>query len=154
MKETDLDTEIEYTWEFMPEKLTPGHRQRGKDRIELYCLPFRIRRGESYVYSHRQGEEFVNIIPERSLELDNLLMEVARLFVSKKMKWGHVQKNSQEVLHDALLFLYMKACCVDLNKVKNPVPVLLFWVNNHFNNTTKWYFSCTAISTEEVINID
>jgi len=154
LNESNLNTKIEYTWEFMPEKLTPGHRQRGKERIELMCLPYKIRRGNSFVYSHWQGNKFVNIVPTRSPLLDEYLMEIAKLFLSKKMKYGHVRENSEEVLHDLLLFLYTKCCCVDLNKVKNPVPVLLFWVGNHFNNTTKWYFSCTAKSIEELGNID
>lgn len=154
VNETDINTEIEYTWEFMPEKLTPGHRQRGKERLELYCLPFKIRRGESFVYSHRQGEEFVNIPPTRSPKLDEMLLEIAKIFISKKMKWGHVQENTEEVLHDALLFLYTKCCCVNLNKVQNPVPVLLFWVGNHFNNMTKWYFPTARLSIDEVGNIN
>ena len=45
VNETDLNTEIHYCWDFIPEKLTPGHRQRGKERIELHiAFPFILRR--------------------------------------------------------------------------------------------------------------
>lgn len=140
VQETDLNTEIEYCWDHIPEKLTPGHRQRGSERMKLYCLPFRIRRNGKYVYSHWNGKEFVNPVPERSPKLEEFIIGIAKIFLSKNMKFAHVQRNSQEVLHDMILFLYEKCCLLNLNKYDNPAPVLLFWMGNHSKSTSKQYF--------------
>lgn len=141
VNETDTSIEIEHCWDYIPEKLTPGHRQRGSNKIILHCLPFRIKKNGKYIYSHWDGKQFSNPVPKRSPKLDEFLYNIANIYVKKKMIYGHVRENSMEVLHDVLLFLYERSSMMDLNKTTNPGPKLLFWIGNRAKATSKNYFS-------------
>ena len=57
VNETDVKTKIYYSWDHIPEKLTPGHRQRGKERVELHCLPFYIiQNGKTKEFGKKKSE--------------------------------------------------------------------------------------------------
>lgn len=136
----DVDQEIIYTWEHVPEKLTPGHRQRSSNRINVYCAPYKTKINGEWVYSHWDGVQFINPLPKRSKELDDLLLELVNLYISKNMNKWHIKANKMEIVHDLYAYLLLRIFRTDLNKVKNPVPYWLFCMSNCIKSSSKWYF--------------
>lgn len=154
VNETDLTTEIHYCWDFIPEKLTPGHRQRGKERIELHCLPFYIEKNGKRIYSHWDGKKFENKVPYWSDTLTQMFLEITSLWIKKSNWKGHIKQNRDDVFNDGLLFLFRRAAMLDLNKYDNPVPQFLFWLSNQSKLVSKDYFSCAPMSLSELEGIE
>lgn len=152
VNETDVNTKIYYSWDHIPEKLTPGHRQRGKDRVELHCLPFYIIKKGKRIYSHWDGKKFENKVPQWSKELGEMFMEITALWVKKSDWKGHVKQNREDVFNDGYLFLLRRAAMLDLEKYDNPVPQFLFWLSNQSKLVSKNYFSCAPISLTDIEN--
>lgn len=150
VNETDVNTKIYYSWDHIPEKLTPGHRQRGKDRVELHCLPFYIIRNGKKVYSHWDGEKFENKVPHWSDEIAQMFMEICSIWLSKSKWKGHIRENRDDVFHDAYLFLLRRSAMLDLDRYNNPVPQFLFWLSNQSKLVSKNYFSCAPISLSDI----